>query len=82
MVSRTYGRGRPLHAPAAFIHPCQPILAKQPPSGPGWAHELAAKKYGSHNFFLIIESARHILELYGSAYRHALGQLSTSHGTF
>jgi hypothetical protein len=27
MVSRTYGRGRPLNAPAAFIHPCQPIVA-------------------------------------------------------
>jgi hypothetical protein len=28
-------RVRPLNAPAAFIHPCQPIVAKQPPSGPG-----------------------------------------------
>jgi hypothetical protein len=25
------GSGRPLNAPAAFIHPCQPIVAKQPP---------------------------------------------------
>jgi len=33
-------RGRPLIAPAAFIHPCQPIVAKQAPIGPGWAHEL------------------------------------------
>ena len=33
-------RGRPLNAPATFIHPCQPIAAEQPPSGPGWAHEL------------------------------------------
>jgi ATP-dependent DNA ligase len=32
-------RGRPLKAPGAFIHPCQPIAAKQPPSGPGWVHE-------------------------------------------
>jgi len=24
-------RGRPMNAPAAFIHPCQPIVAKQPP---------------------------------------------------
>jgi hypothetical protein len=32
-------RGRPLNAPAAFIHPCQPIVAKQPPTGPGGAHE-------------------------------------------
>ena len=39
MVLRS-SRGRPLNAPAAFIHPCQPIVAKQPPSGPGWAHEL------------------------------------------
>jgi hypothetical protein len=22
-------RGKPLNAPAAFIHPCQPIVAKQ-----------------------------------------------------
>ena len=26
-------RGRPLNAPAAFILPCQPIVARQPPSG-------------------------------------------------
>jgi hypothetical protein len=52
-------RGRPLNAPAAFIHPCRPIVAKQPPSGPGWAHEtfsvdgLRAKKGPSqiHNEF-------------------------------
>jgi hypothetical protein len=24
-------RGRPLNAPAAFVHPCQPTVAKQPP---------------------------------------------------
>src|SRR5262245_4456770 len=45
MVLRTFGRGRPLHATAAFIHPCQPIVAKQPPSGPGWAHELKHDGY-------------------------------------
>ena len=38
-------RGRPLNAPAAFIHPCQPIVAKQPPSGPGWVHELKHDGY-------------------------------------
>jgi bifunctional non-homologous end joining protein LigD len=38
-------RGRPLNAPAAFIHPCQPIVAKLPPSGPGWAHELKHDGY-------------------------------------
>jgi hypothetical protein len=32
MVSHTYWRGRPLNAPAAFIHPCRPIVAKQHPS--------------------------------------------------
>jgi len=26
-------RGRPLNAPAAFVHPCQPTVAKQPPTG-------------------------------------------------
>ena len=44
MVSRSAG-GRPLNAPAAFIHPCQPTVAKQPPSGPGWAHELKHDGY-------------------------------------
>ena len=44
MVSRS-SRGRPLNAPAAFIHPCQPTVAKQPPSGPGWAHELKHDGY-------------------------------------
>src|SRR5262245_18208438 len=38
-------RGRPLNAPAAFIHPCQPIVSKQPPTGPGWAHELKHDGY-------------------------------------
>src|SRR5262245_4562075 len=38
-------RGRPLTAPVAFIHPCQPIVAKQPPIGPGWAHELKHDGY-------------------------------------
>jgi bifunctional non-homologous end joining protein LigD len=34
-----------MNAPAAFIHPCQPIVAKQPPTGPGWAHELKHDGY-------------------------------------
>src|SRR5262245_24771766 len=38
-------RGRPLNASAAFIHPCQPTVAKQPPTGPGWAHELKHDGY-------------------------------------
>ena len=38
-------RGRPLSAPAAFIHPCLPTVAKQPPQGPGWAHELKHDGY-------------------------------------
>src|SRR5262245_4747919 len=45
MVLRSFGRGRPLNASAAFIHPCQPIVAKQPPAGPGWAHELKHDGY-------------------------------------
>jgi hypothetical protein len=40
IVLRSFGRGRPINAPAAFIHPCQPIVAKQAPTGPHWAHEL------------------------------------------
>jgi ATP-dependent DNA ligase len=38
-------RGKPINAAAAFIYPCQPIVAKQPPSGPGWAHELKYDGY-------------------------------------
>jgi len=38
-------RGRPSNAPAAFIHPCQPTFAKQPPRGPGWAHKLKHDSY-------------------------------------
>jgi hypothetical protein len=38
-------RGKRLNAPAAFIHPCQPTVAKEPPSGPGWAHELKHDGY-------------------------------------
>ena len=45
MVLRNNSRGRPLNAPAAFIHPCQPTVAKEPPSGPGWAHELKHDGY-------------------------------------
>ena len=37
--------GRPLNASAAFIHPCQPTVAKEPPSGPGWAHKLKHDGY-------------------------------------
>lgn len=38
-------RGRPRNAPAAFIHPCRPVVAKQPPTGPGWGHELKHDGY-------------------------------------
>jgi ATP-dependent DNA ligase len=38
-------RGRPLNAPAAFIHPCRPMVTTRPPSGPGWAHELKHDGY-------------------------------------
>jgi len=40
-----YSRDRPLNAPATVIHPCQPTVAKEPPSGPGWAHELMHDGY-------------------------------------
>ena len=45
MLWRVSSRGRPLNAPAAFIQPCRPTVAKQPPSGPGWAHELKHDGY-------------------------------------
>jgi len=37
--------GRPINAPATFIHPCRPTVVAQPPSGPGWAHELKHDGY-------------------------------------
>ena len=46
MLSRLRSsRCRPINAPAAFIHPCQPVVAIKPPSGPGWAHELKHDGY-------------------------------------
>jgi ATP-dependent DNA ligase len=46
MLSRVRNsRGRPINAPATFIHPCRPIVAAQLPSGPGWAHELKHDGY-------------------------------------
>jgi bifunctional non-homologous end joining protein LigD len=44
MVLRS-SRGRPINAPASFIHPCQPTVASKPPIGPGWAHELKHDGY-------------------------------------
>jgi bifunctional non-homologous end joining protein LigD len=38
-------RGWPLNAPAAFIHPCLPTVAQEPPRGPGWLHELKHDGY-------------------------------------
>ena len=38
-------RGRPINAPAAFIHPCRPVIASRPPGGLGWAHELKHDGY-------------------------------------
>jgi ATP-dependent DNA ligase len=38
-------RGRPVNAPPGFIHPCRPIVAKRPPSGGGWVHELKHDGY-------------------------------------
>ena len=38
-------RGRPKNVPAGFIHPCRPTIAKQPPRGEGWVHELKHDGY-------------------------------------
>ena len=43
-------RGRPVNAYAAFIHPCRPTVAKEPPCGPAWAHEL------KHDGYRLIQS--------------------------
>jgi bifunctional non-homologous end joining protein LigD len=44
MVPRS-SRGRPVHAPAGFIHPCQPTVAKWVPQGATWVHELKHDGY-------------------------------------
>ena len=33
------------HGPLGFIHPCRPVVAKRPPAGPGWVHELKHDGY-------------------------------------
>ena len=53
MVLRSFGRGRPLNAPAAYR--CQPIVAKQPPRGPGWGHEL---KHGGYRLQIHVRDGR------------------------
>jgi hypothetical protein len=40
-------RGRPLNVPAAFIHPCQPIVAKQPYEFPFSLHPLSEGQSGA-----------------------------------
>jgi bifunctional non-homologous end joining protein LigD len=34
-----------MSAAASFIAPCRPIVVSQPPSGPGWVHELKHDGY-------------------------------------
>jgi|SRR5512132_1022318 hypothetical protein len=46
MVLRS-SRGRPLNAPAAFIHPCRPIVAKQPLSRHSTWDDYASFSLGS-----------------------------------
>lgn len=46
MLSRVRNsRGKPVNAPAAFIQPCRPTVAAQPPRGDGWVHELKHDGY-------------------------------------
>ena len=46
MLSRVRpSRGRLRNAPAAFIQPCRPTVAVQPPRGEGWVHELKHDGY-------------------------------------
>jgi hypothetical protein len=45
IVEAVLATAGPATGPAAFIHPCQPIVAKRPPTRPGWAHELKHDGY-------------------------------------
>jgi ATP-dependent DNA ligase len=38
-------RGRPVPAPPGFIQPCGPTVARLPPVGRGWLHELKHDGY-------------------------------------
>jgi hypothetical protein len=69
-------RGRPLNAPAAFIHPCQPTVAKEPPSGPGWVYELKHDGYR-----LQIRYARSLGRRRGRRNRFRLAPSKLSMGT-
>jgi len=44
----TGDRRRTLTLPTGFIHPCLPMIAPRPPSGPDWLHEI------KHDEFRII----------------------------
>ena len=48
-------RDRPLNAPAAFIRPCLPTVAQEPPRGPGWLHEL---KHDGYRLQIHVRDAR------------------------
>ena len=63
MLLRT-SLGRPIHAPVGFIHPCQPKVAKRPPSGPDGAHEL---KHDGYRLQIHIPNGR--VRLYGDPRR-------------
>lgn len=39
-LSSPSDRRRSLTLPAGFIHPCLPMIAPRPPSGPDWLHEI------------------------------------------
>ena len=67
-------RGRPLNAPAAFIHPCQPTVAKQPPLGPGWAHEL---KHDGYRLQIHVRDGRvRLYTINGADWSNAIRSLS------
>jgi bifunctional non-homologous end joining protein LigD len=36
---------KPALRAAAFIEPCVPTLAKEPPTGPAWVHEIKHDGY-------------------------------------
>ena len=55
MLWRMRTSRRTKSVPAAFIHPCRPIVAKQPPQGPGWAHEL---KYDGYRLQIHVRDGR------------------------
>jgi bifunctional non-homologous end joining protein LigD len=57
-----------------FIHPCRPVLAKSPPAGPDWLHEL---KFDGYRLQVVKDGARvELLSKSGTTWTRRLAALA------